>query len=82
MKYDLAMSASVEIPEDSAPLYAWDGRIVGFSLPDGTEIMPQLIIKHYDPQTDEYRDLTYTEALEHYGVDADVVHREFVEKAP
>jgi hypothetical protein len=65
-EYTITCTATINVPPSAVEVRAFDGWIIGFKLPNGSQIMPWVTFEHQDGDT--YRDLNARE-LEKLGFD-------------
>jgi len=60
--FTVSCQLTINAPADAEPLYAYDGRMVGFQLADGSILKPWIVFEHQpNPDIDHYRDLHETD---------------------
>lgn len=78
--YSLTLEASVTVPADVTEVLAFDGRVVGFTLADGSVVKPCIVFERASSaENDDYKDLNDNEAMA-LGLNLEYEHREMVEE--
>ena len=80
MVVELSITATYEIPDGSQPVTAFDGRVIGYTLPSGETIKPWIVFEGETAEETEPYDLSYDNLVAR-GIDEIYFTREFEEKA-
>jgi hypothetical protein len=75
MKYELEINATLEVPDNASPIYAYDGRMIGFKLADGRIATPVVAFEVEGPE-DDCRDVSHEDELSALGIEFATLYRE------
>ena len=76
--YSLTIAATITVPANAKEIEAFDGRIIGFLLPDGSQVKPNIVLEHMPATGDDSKDPSYEE-VSALGFDVGIDEtREFV----